>query len=75
MHSLFKICISQNMKFDKMVGFLKYSHIYSLVAKVSVHVRVYNYNYNHVAHLLSTVTITSGSSRLDIQGAMPQKIC
>ena len=28
MHSIFKICISRNMKCDKTVGFLKYSHIY-----------------------------------------------
>ena len=27
-HSIFKICISRNMKCDKTVGFLKYSHIY-----------------------------------------------
>ena len=27
MHSIFKICISRNMKCDKTVGFLKYSHI------------------------------------------------
>ena len=26
-HSIFKICISRNMKCDKTVGFLKYSHI------------------------------------------------
>ena len=27
-HLVFKICISRNMKCDKTVGFLKYSHIY-----------------------------------------------
>ena len=26
MHSIFKICISRNIKCDKTVGFLKYSH-------------------------------------------------
>ena len=31
MHSIFKICISRNMKCDKTVGFLKYSHILSNV--------------------------------------------
>ena len=30
-HSIFKICISRNMKCDKMVGFLKYSHICTIV--------------------------------------------
>ena len=31
MHSIFKICISRNMKCDKTVGFLKYSHISGIV--------------------------------------------
>ena len=30
-HSIFKICISRNMKCDKKVGFLKYSHILKIV--------------------------------------------
>ena len=35
MHSIFKICISRNMKCDKTVGFLKYSHIRIDTSKIA----------------------------------------
>ena len=40
MHSIFKICISRNMKCDKTVGFLKYSHIWELCRLVGIMLQI-----------------------------------
>ena len=53
MHSIFKICISRNMKCDKTVGFLKYSHIYiyiNNVLRIYVHVYIIRYSSSCCGH-------------------------
>ena len=47
MHSIFKNCISRNMKCDKTVGFLKYSHIY---VRTYIHTYIYMHTYIHTIY-------------------------
>ena len=58
MHSIFKICISRNMKCDKTVGFLKYSHNFGRSNTVNV---AHALRYTMLQIISDNCTVVTGS--------------